>query len=84
MGFSRKKKPPYSKFPWDTRYKWKRNVKKGKRFGNWRVVEVLPGGKSLCRCSCGIEKEVHNGSLVSGKSRGCGIKKNHVSKDDEE
>lgn len=52
----------------------------GRSFGNWTV---LRSGEStvkatwsqprwLCRCSCGLEKQVFQNSLVHGKSTGCG------------
>ena len=52
----------------------------GKNFGDW--VAVSRAGKRshnqtywICRCVCGVEKEVSYSSLVSGGSRGCGCKR---------
>jgi hypothetical protein len=49
----------------------------GKRFG--RLTVVKRAGKDkwgsitwLCKCDCGKEKTVHNGSLTSGASNSCG------------
>jgi 5-methylcytosine-specific restriction endonuclease McrA/ribosomal protein S27E len=45
----------------------------GTTFGQWVVIgEGKHSGKSLCRCSCGNEREVRNSSLRSGKSTSCG------------
>jgi hypothetical protein len=42
----------------------------GDKFNEWTVLVVQPR-KSLCRCSCGTEKEVHNYHLKSGASPRC-------------
>ena len=47
---------------------------KGQEFGNWTVLEDLPDGRCLCRCSCGKEREVLARSLRTGKSTSCGHK----------
>jgi hypothetical protein len=42
------------------------------RYGEWLVIGK--GGKDqyvLCRCSCGIEKEVHGGNLRAGRTTRC-------------
>jgi hypothetical protein len=49
---------------------------RGKTFGRWFVVGRKFSGKQnrtdwLCRCTCGFEKVVHSGDLVSGHSKGC-------------
>lgn len=53
----------------------------GQTFGNWRVLKrgqdhVCPNGqrapKWLCRCSCGVEREVFGVVLRNGTSRSCG------------
>lgn len=56
----------------------KRKIKDGDVFGEWTVIKAYSSKdkhglwKALCRCSCGVEKEVSNSSLLSGKSRSCG------------
>lgn len=49
----------------------------GKKIGRWLVIERSPNGKYgeakfLCRCDCGIERVVLNGSLMNGESKSCG------------
>ena len=48
-----------------------------KRFGLWRVLRKsgnTPGGAALwlCRCDCGVERQVIGADLRKGKSTGCG------------
>ena len=48
----------------------------GKQFGKWSVLQFISykrseGNRYLCRCECGIEKEVVGYYLRSGKSTGC-------------
>ena len=55
----------------------KRRIKNGDKFGEWVVIKAYSSSngtkiKSLCRCSCGVEREVLNGNLVSGASTSCG------------
>lgn len=51
----------------------KRKIKDGDVFGEWVVLKAYSSsGKSLCRCSCGVEKEVYNSNLMSGFSSSCG------------
>lgn len=51
----------------------KRKIKDGEAFGEWVVVKAYSSkGNSLCRCSCGVEKEVYNSNLLNGNSRSCG------------
>ena len=45
----------------------------GETFGEWTIIKK--GNKEsywLCRCSCGVEREVYYPSLVQGKSTSCG------------
>lgn len=53
-----------------------RKIKNGDKFGEWVVIKAYsstsPKYKSLCRCSCGVEKEVLNQNLVNGTSTSCG------------
>ena len=46
-------------------------VRTGDQFGEWTVLEYRPG-KSLCRCSCGVVRDVLNASLNNGRSQSCG------------
>jgi len=51
----------------------------GRRFGRWVVLEAAARrGKRaywLCRCLCGVEKEVFEQSLRRGISKSCGCRK---------
>lgn len=48
----------------------------GAVFGRWTVIRRLPrDGKRyfvLCRCSCGVKKQVNINNIVQGVSRSCG------------
>ena len=42
------------------------------KYGNWTVL--CKGEKKrywVCRCVCGVEKEVHESNLKDKKSKGC-------------
>lgn len=41
-------------------------------FGRWTVLKYTSGGKWLCRCECGTEREVVAHSLIYGTSTSCG------------
>lgn len=43
------------------------------RFGNWTALESR-GRRYLCRCVCGVEKEVLTSSLYRGASTSCGCR----------
>lgn len=48
----------------------------GETYGRWTVLnDELPKQKVLCRCSCGVEREVHKPHLLRGKSKSCGCYK---------
>lgn len=46
----------------------------GKTFGEWKVLGYGTKNRSsvVCKCSCGVEKEVNCHDLVKGKSKSCG------------
>lgn len=45
----------------------------GQIFGLWTAIKPVRGRtRWLCRCACGVEKEVFTSSLVYGTSRSCG------------
>jgi len=50
----------------------------GKTFGRWTAIKRGQRDSHVtywvCRCSCGTEKEVALGSLISGDSTSCGCK----------
>lgn len=57
----------------------------GKRFGNWKVVRLSNKYKSnvrywVCRCDCGIIKDVAAGSLMNGDSKSCGCERREISR----
>lgn len=56
----------------------KREKLKGNHFGEWEVLQVIDCKTALCKCSCGVEKEVSLNSLKNGTSKSCG----HAYKDD--
>lgn len=48
----------------------------GQKFGNWTVLNVVPGTRFkprryICKCTCGNIKSVRAFYLTSGKSKGC-------------
>ena len=46
-----------------------------KKFGTWTAIEPIKKNKRIywhCKCDCGIERDVLQYSLTSGKSTGCG------------
>lgn len=55
-----------------------KEIKIGDKFGEWTVIKAYSSKdkygswQSLCRCSCGIEKEVNNTNLLKGLSKSCG------------
>ena len=44
----------------------------GQRFGEWEVLSYSGNMGWLCRCSCGIEREVLGKNLRDGKTTSCG------------
>ena len=46
----------------------------GLQIGEWKVIEYTGNQKYLCKCSCGLEKEVDGRSLRNGSSKSCGHK----------
>ncbi|WP_449037410.1 hypothetical protein [Phascolarctobacterium sp.] len=48
----------------------------GKKFNEWTVVDVFPGRDALCRCSCGTVKKMFLSTVISGRSKSCGCKRN--------
>ena len=61
----------------------------GQSFGRWIVISgpIRPDGSTwgrtryLCRCSCGVEKEVVATTLLRGKSLSCGCRKSEVTRE---
>ncbi len=53
-----------------------KEIKNGDKFGEWTVIKANSSKSakftSLCRCSCGVEREVNNYGLLNGKSKSCG------------
>lgn len=54
-----------------------RVIKNGDKYGEWTVIKAYSSSKnskarSLCRCSCGVEKEIVNANLRNGHSKSCG------------
>lgn len=54
----------------------------GNKFGMWTVLSYREKRKYVhyynCRCDCGVEKPVHRGSLIYGKSLGCGCRSHEL------
>lgn len=44
----------------------------GQRFGKLVVLKELGGGRILCRCDCGREKEMNKSNVKRGLARSCG------------
>lgn len=44
----------------------------GQRFGKLTVLKELGGGRILCRCDCGREKEFNKSNVKRGLARSCG------------
>jgi hypothetical protein len=44
--------------------------------GEWHVLKYIGNKKYLCRCSCGVEKEVLKVNLMNGSSTSCGHNRN--------
>lgn len=42
------------------------------KFGEWTALRFTGNHSWLCRCSCGVEKEVATKSLLNGDSKSCG------------
>ena len=56
-----------------------------KRFGRWIVLQKATNSKSglrrwLCKCDCGIEREVLEPSLIKGSSTSCGCYQREASR----
>lgn len=51
-------------------------INPGDTFGEWTVIEKHPHKKILCRCSCGVEKEVLRNNLLNGSQTSCGHYRN--------
>jgi hypothetical protein len=54
----------------------------GLRFNRWTVIgpqRMIPGGtKWMCRCDCGVEREVKSASLRRGLSTSCGCRQREI------
>lgn len=44
----------------------------GKVFGDWTAIEYTGNYRWLCKCSCGVKREIGRYELISGKSTNCG------------
>lgn len=51
-------------------------INPGDTFGEWTVIEKHLHKKILCRCSCGVEKEVLRNNLLNGSQTSCGHYRN--------
>lgn len=45
---------------------------RGQTFNRLTVIDNLPNGKKLCRCTCGNITEVRTEKLTSGHTKSCG------------
>ena len=57
----------------------KYDIQTGKMYGGWTVIEKR-GSRNfsrlwLCKCECGVEKEVVGRTLFNGTSTSCGCRK---------
>ena len=46
----------------------------GQKFGSWTMLRLSPYGRAVCRCVCGIEREVSRRHLHAGSSKSCGCR----------
>lgn len=44
----------------------------GRKFGRLTVVNSIRRGRVLCKCDCGVEKEVSTSNLYAGRTSSCG------------
>lgn len=44
----------------------------GQKYGELTIIELLPGGRVRCLCSCGVEKTALKRNVKSGATRSCG------------
>lgn len=49
-----------------------KNTKVGDRFNRFTVEEILPWGKAIVRCDCGVTRKVQISYLHTGRRQGCG------------
>lgn len=62
--------------PCALKIKLSKTLEIGKKYGRLTVLNPSDtGGKSICKCECGIIKEYDNYSLSSGSTRSCGCLK---------
>lgn len=56
----------------------------GKRFGRLIAISKAESRNSktywLCKCDCGVEKEIQTGNLTSGATRSCGCLEKEINK----
>ena len=41
------------------------------QFGRWLALRYIGSRRWLCRCECGVEREIDGSSLRAGRTRGC-------------
>lgn len=58
-----------------TRYNKRKKDITDENFGDWTVIKMLPNRKALCRCVCGVEKELYHSNLTR---TGSNFKCNHI------
>ena len=44
----------------------------GKQIYEWTILKELGAGKVICRCSCGVHKELYKKCLLEGRTKSCG------------
>lgn len=55
----------------------------GKQFGQWTVLDVIKtndtkhGAFAVCKCECGVVKQVRAFNLMNGQSTSCGKHRRH-------
>ena len=48
----------------------------GQTIYEWTVLKELRAGKIICRCSCGVCKELYKKALIEGRTKSCGHNRN--------
>ena len=50
----------------------------GQIFNSWKVIKKISSQKYICKCSCGLEKEVYIKNVIDGSSKSCGHERKMV------
>lgn len=48
------------------------HVNKGDSINDWTIIKLISNSRALCKCICGVEREVAICDLLNNKSKSCG------------